>query len=1469
MAEERRRFRETGPGRYEARLHGLLDARADEDGLRVQRGGDALGLRTEAVGGRAARAGVPSLGACAPTPPGLAEPCRRVVHLDQGPAVEWWTSRREGVRHGWTLPRPVAEAPVRLEVVLSPGELVSIDADGRGALLRGSAGEPWRYEGLLAWDASGRTLPATLSGAGGTLTVTVDTVGARYPVVVDPLVVPAVIQEHKLTASDGVAYDTLGWSLSPAGDVDGDGHDDVVVGTYGASHTASTAGAAYVYYGASSGIDAAAEDKLIASDAASYDYYAYSLGGGGDLDGDGYDDVVVGAIFDDDGGSSSGSAYVYFGTATGIDGSSEQKLTASDAAASDQYGYRVALVGDIDADGYDDLAITANGDDDNGSASGSAYVYLGSATGVDAGSEQKVAPSDGGSADNFGVALGPAGDVDGDGHADVIGGMPYDDDVASDAGAAYVYYGSATGIDASREQKLTASDGAAHDAFAWSVATAGDLDGDGLGDLVVGAYSDDDGGAGSGAAYVYLGTATGVDTSSEVKLTASDAAAGDYFGWSVASAGDLDGDGHSEVVVGAFYSDQGGTTSGSAYVYFGHASGIDTDSEVLVEASDTTEYLYFGVTVASAGDLDADGRDDLVIGAYGDDTVAEAAGAAYVFSLDKLVPPDGAEGDGFGLSVADAGDVDGDGHDDVVVGAHGVDIDGTDEGSAYVYYGAPGGIRAAEATTLVASDAADEASFGWSVAGAGDVDGDGLDDVIVGAPGTADGGAAYLFLGSSSGADSDSEQQLVLEGAAADAAFGWSVAGVGDVDGDGLDDVLVGAPGAGEDAEGGAFLYLGSASGLDETPQELLASDGAAGDALGWSVAGAGDVDGDGLDDAVLGAPGDDDAGDGAGSAYVYLGHSSGLDAGSEVRLEASDAAAGDALGTSVAGAGDLDADGLTEVILGAPGDDDLGSEAGAAYVYYGSSTGSAAASEQKLTASDGAADEAYGTSVSGAGDVDADGYDDVLVGAPGDTGAGAAYVVFGSSSGADADSEQVLTAWDGEAGDAFGTSVSRAGDVDGDGYDDVIIGAPDKDGDGAVYVLSGDCRDEDDDGSCRQDDCDDADPDRHPGADEVVGDEVDQDCDGLETCYADADDDGYTDGATTVSSSDVDCADAGEGTASDPEGDCDDTDATVHPGAAEQVGDEVDTDCDGGELCTVDGDDDGYLVDAASTVVSADSDCSDTGEGLAGEPTGDCDDTDPAVHPGASEGVGDGRDQDCDGEELCYVDVDGDGYVVGSGTVVSADLDCTDPGEADADAPDGDCDDSDPAFHPGAPGEECTDPNDYDCDGHVDYRDVDGDGWPACVECDDLDEDVHPDAPELCNGVDDDCDGEVDDDPVDASTWYSDADGDGFGDAELAQEGCEQPDGTVANAADCDDTDASVWPGAPEVVGDGLDQDCDGEDAQPPVHEDTGGVPAPSSGDDGGGGCGGCVERLGFARTGSAAVLWLGFVLGARRRRR
>ena len=390
-----------------------------------------------------------------------------------------------------------------------------------------------------------------------------------------------------------------------------------------------------------------------------------------------------------------------------------------------------------------------------------------------------------------------------------------------------------------------------------------------------------------------------------------------------------------------------------------------------------------------------------------------------------------ADGDQFGSAVAGAGDVNMDGFDDVIVGARYDDSNGTDSGSVTVFSGADGSVL-----YTFGGDAASD-WFGHSVGGAGDVNSDGVPDLIVGAPGIGNDPDRPGFARVLSGADGSVLHTFDGDGTAD--LFGYSVSTVGDVDGDGFDGMIVGAR---QDDNNGS--NSGSArvfSGRDGST--LYSFDGdSADDWFGFSVGVAGDVNGDGCPDLVVGARGDSDSE--PGWAHVFSGSD-----GSTLYTFYGDRGA--QLGNAVSGAGDVDGDGLDDVIVGAHQTEVNGIyHAGRACVFSG-------ADGSTLHTFEGdSSDDHLGSKVSDVGDVDGDGYADLLVSAPKDDKNGTQSGTIWVFSGADG---SVLHTFDGDAaGDWYGHGIGGAGDVNGDGSPDFVVGAivGGANGGGYVRVYSG-----------------------------------------------------------------------------------------------------------------------------------------------------------------------------------------------------------------------------------------------------------------------------------------------------------------------------------------------------------------------------------------------------------------------------
>ncbi|HZN03230.1 MAG TPA: integrin alpha, partial [Candidatus Polarisedimenticolia bacterium] len=330
--------------------------------------------------------------------------------------------------------------------------------------------------------------------------------------------------------------------------------------------------------------------------------------------------------------------------------------------------------------------------------------------------------------------------------------------------------------------------------------------------------------------------------------------------------------------------------------------------------------------------------------------VVDVSGAVDPIRLEAIVNDSGwaAEseqpGASFGLSVATAGDVNGDGYSDIIVGAPHFDAGQEDEGRVFAYFGSAAGPSASPDWSAEGDQA--HALFGSAVAAAGDVNGDGYGDLVVGAPrfddGDEDVGGAFVYLGSPSG-PGDSPVWMV-EGTRPFAGFGTSVATAGDVNGDGRDDLLVGAPRHAEGGveQGAAFLYLGSAAGPADQPA-WVATGGQPGGRFGERVAAAGDVNGDRRSDIAVGAPRQDDGDMEEGRVFVYLGSTTGLSAGPDWSAEIDQPGA--LFGSSLA-AGDVNGDGYGDLVVGAPFFEDHEDDEGHAFGYFGSAGGLGAGPE-------------------------------------------------------------------------------------------------------------------------------------------------------------------------------------------------------------------------------------------------------------------------------------------------------------------------------------------------------------------------------------------------------------------------------------------------------------------------------------------------------------------------------------------
>ncbi len=882
----------------------------------------------------------------------------------------------------------------------------------------------------------------------------------------------------------------------------------------------------------------------------------------GDINGDGFDDVIIGTYQADPHGNDSGETYVFFGSASGfsatfelsaLNGSNGFVLNGIDAG--DRSGWFVSS-GDINGDGIDDVIIGArNAAPNANSNAGEAYVFFGSASGFAASIElSSLLPINGGdgsqgfilngidNGDNTGNSVA-SGDINGDGIDDVIiGATDGDPNSNSNAGETYVFFGASGGFSATFNlSTLNGINGFilngidAGDQSGVSVAS-GDINGDGFDDVIIGAWqADPNSNNSAGEAYVFFGAAGGFSTMFNLStlngingfiLNGIDNS--DLSGFRLAS-GDINGDGFDDVIISAWQADPNSEgDAGETYVFFGAAGGFSATFNLstlngingfILNGIDAGDNSGYGI---SSGDINGDGFDDVIIGARFGDPSGEtyvffgaSGGFSATFDLSTLNGINGFilngidAGDNSGWSVA-SGDINGDNIDDLIIGATNANPNGSSSGETYVVLSCSTGC----CTVGQPCDDGDPCTTDECVAGE-----------CVGTPITPCCGNGAVESGeqcddgntvSGDGCDANCQSEchlfsspfelsslLVANGGDGSNGFilngidgfdqsGWSVSS-GDINGDGIDDVIIGAnrasPNGAESGE--TYVVFGSASGFPASIN-LSTLNGTNGFILngidGFDQSGAsvssGDINGDGIDDVIIGARFADPNGNSSGETYVVFGSTSPFTTPINLStLNGTDGFilngidANDQSGWSVS-SGDINGDGRDDVIISANLADPNGNSSGETYVVFGSP--SPLATPFNLSTLDGTngfvingidAGDTSGASVS-SGDINGDGRDDVIIGAtnadPNSNGnAGETYVVFGSPSPlATPFNLSTLDGTNGfvingiSTGDLSGYSVS-SGDINGDGRDDVIIGAIGGDpnsisGAGETYVVFG-----------------------------------------------------------------------------------------------------------------------------------------------------------------------------------------------------------------------------------------------------------------------------------------------------------------------------------------------------------------------------------------------------------------------------
>ncbi len=810
---------------------------------------------------------------------------------------------------------------------------------------------------------------------------------------------------------------------------------------------------------------------------------------------------------------------------------------------SDLFGLELEGIGDLNGDGIPDVAVNAYLDDDGYSDAGAVWILFLNLDGSVI-SHQKIANNTGGfgnelgAVDVFGNAIENIGDLNGDGVTDIAVGAMYDDDGGpgnQGRGAIYILFMNTDGT-VDSYQKISATQGSfggtlnAYAAFGTSIANLGDIDNDGIIDLAVGSWSDNDGGTKRGAIWILFMDNDGT-VKSEQKI--SDGTGGfpadslnnnDYFGYGVESLGDLDGDGVVDIIASAILDDDGNTNAGALWVLFLTDSGYvksyqkisstQGDFGTTLDAND-----IFGFDNQYMGDIDGDGDINVLVSARKDDDGGTDRGAVWILNLgsdgkvntkykisdtSSVFNGQLSNSDEFGIGLSLIGDLNNDGILEFGIGACFDDDGGTDRGAFYemAFEGSVIENPLVKKVTKISDTAGDFSGtldnsdqFGISVEGIGDLDGDGIEDLAVSGyqddDGTTNAGAFWILFMTDSGTVKSHQKISNTDGGLGNILhyneyFSSNIENLGDLDGDGVTDIAVSAQyssngGAGK---GTVYILFLTDSGYVKSHVEIYQGSGGFTptldyyDYLGTSIANMGDLDGDGVIDLAVGAYGDDDGGSASGCVWILFMTDSGY-VKSEQKISetygnflgALDA--NDYFGHGLENIGDLDGDGINDLLVGAQGDDDGGTDRGSLWVLFMTDSGYVK-SEQKISSTSGNFNgvldnsDAFGSYNSFLGDIDGDGYANIIVSASRDdddgTDKGALWILNLKPDGTVHNYKKISAKQGGFTGsldnsDYFGVSSALIGDLNNDGYPEIAVGSQlDDDGGtdrGAFYILT------------------------------------------------------------------------------------------------------------------------------------------------------------------------------------------------------------------------------------------------------------------------------------------------------------------------------------------------------------------------------------------------------------------------------
>lgn len=949
---------------------------------------------------------------------------------------------------------------------------------------------------------------------------------------------------QKISATEGglvglTSNRLFGIGLASLGDLDGDGNTDISVGAPAWDND----GGLYrgIVFNLFLNSDGTVKSQQAISDVhgglgitlSDRDYFGIGVFNVGDKDGDGIVDLIVSSKIDDSGQNNGEFSFVYLNA----DGTAKSYKTINAQQGGfvgalddeDLFGHGVTLCGDLNEDGVDDLLVSSAKDDDLGHDAGALYVLFMDENENVIATKKLTADLFGGSAESrIGGHVRLLGDIDNDGNPEVIVPNGYAN-ISSTKDGQFLIVSLKKGYEQQQSDyflglsKVSDTEGEFlgtlidYDHFGGDIAWVKDINGDGIDDIVASAYGQGTETNSSGSVFVlFMNTNGTVKSYQKIDATnggfTGELRPDDRFGSSIASLNDLDGDGIHEIAVGAWGDDDGNNNSGAVWILFLNSDGTVKANQKISATQGglqgLSENRLFGIGITALGDLNGDSYTDIAVGAPAwDNDGGLYRGNVFVLFLNQdgtvkqqhmLSDVHGNVGislvdlDRFGMNVQNIGDMNGDSIPDLAVHSRVDNASGVDIGEVHIVYlnadGTSKGYATIDGTSVgLTTQLESNDLFGYGMTTCGDLDGDGISDLIVGAPNDDDvaenAGAIYILLLNEDATVKSYEKisNSFFTDLTFDNSLGSNLEYFGDLNNDGYPEILVSA---GNDDDGGvnrgAFYivtvkgellsrhenepivveaeYFKSYSRVSDTHgnfEGVLVN----GDNFGGEAAWVKDIDGDGIDDIIVGAYASATANPQTGAIWVLFMNEDGTvkahqkidgtEGGLSNHLDLNDR-----FGCDIASVNDLDGDGISDIAVGAWGDDDGNNNSGAVYILFLNSNGTVKAS-QKISATEGGLvglteNRLFGIGITSLGDLDGDGYTDIAVGAPawdndGGLYRGAVFILFLNGDGT-VKSQQLLNDVHGNLGisltdlDRFGSKLQNLGDLNGDGITDLAI---------------------------------------------------------------------------------------------------------------------------------------------------------------------------------------------------------------------------------------------------------------------------------------------------------------------------------------------------------------------------------------------------------------------------------------------